>query len=77
MIGDGLAQQIKQISMDDPIGKQIRIGQALYTVHHRYSQPWKKWFFNEDINQAAIIPLAGVKLISKDAKINNGIIITS
>lgn len=32
VIGDGLAQQIKQISFDDPIGKQIRIGHSLYTI---------------------------------------------
>ncbi|MGL6028597.1 MAG: ABC transporter permease [Legionella sp.] len=75
VIGDGLAQQIKQISMDDPIGKQIRIGQALYTIIG-IAKPWKEsGFFNEDINQAAIIPLAGVKLISKDAKINNAVLL--
>ena len=35
---------------------------------------WKEnGFFNEDINQAAIIPLAGISLVSKDAKINNAV----
>jgi putative ABC transport system permease protein len=75
VIGDGLAQQIKEISMDDPIGKQLRIGKSLYTIIG-LAKPWKEnGFFNEDLNQAVIIPLAGISLVSKDAKINNAIIL--
>lgn len=71
VIGAGLAAQIKEISFEDPIGKQLRIGQSLYTIIG-IAEPWKEnGFFNEDINQAAIIPLAGINLVSKDAKINN------
>ncbi|MCL9683037.1 ABC transporter permease [Legionella maioricensis] len=74
VIGDGLARQIKEISFDDPIGKQLRIGQSLYTIIG-IANHWKEnGFFNEDINQAAIIPLAGISLVSKDAKINNAVI---
>jgi putative ABC transport system permease protein len=74
VIGDGLARQIKEISLDDPIGKQLRIGQSLYTIIG-IANHWKEnGFFNEDINQAAIIPLAGISLVSKDAKINNAVI---
>ncbi len=74
VIGDGLAQQIKQISFDDPIGKQLRIGQSLYTIIG-VAEHWKEnGFFNEDVNQAAIIPLAGIRLVSKDAKINNAVL---
>lgn len=32
VIGAGLARQIQEISFDDPIGKQLRIGQSLYTI---------------------------------------------
>ena len=75
VIGDGLAKQIKEMSMDDPIGKQLRIGQSLYTIIG-IADRWKEnGFFNEDINQAAIIPLAGIALVSKDAKINNAVIL--
>ena len=75
VIGDKLAQQIKEISMDDPVGKQLRIGQALYTIIG-IAEPWKEnGFFNEDINQAAIIPLGGIRLVSKDAKINNAVLL--
>lgn len=75
VIGYGLAQQIKEMSLDDPLGKQIRIGQALYTIIG-VADRWKEnSFFNEDINQAVIIPLAGISLISKDAKINNAVLL--
>ncbi|CAM3106003.1 ABC transporter permease [Legionella steigerwaltii] len=71
VIGAGLARQIQEISFDDPIGKQLRIGQSLYTIIG-VAEPWKEnGFFNEDVNQAAIIPLAGISLVSKDAKVNN------
>lgn len=74
VIGAGLAQQIKQISFDDPVGKQVRIGHSLYTIIG-VAQHWKEnGFFNEDVNQAVIIPLAGMRLISKDAKINNAVL---
>lgn len=75
VIGDGLARQIKAISMDDPVGKQLRIGQSLYTIIG-IADRWKEnGFFNEDINQAAIIPLAGISLVNKEAKINNAVIL--
>ncbi len=74
VIGDGLAQQIKQISFDNPIGKQIRIGHSLYTIIG-IAERWKEnGFFNEDVNQAVIIPLAGMNLVSKDARINNAVL---
>lgn len=74
VIGASLARQIEEISMDDPIGKQLRIGQSLYTIIG-VAQSWKEnSFFNEDINQAAIVPLAGINLVSKDAKINNAVL---
>lgn len=75
VIGDGLAQQIKAITFDDPIGKQIRIGQSLYTIIG-LAAPWKEnGFFNEDLNQAVVIPLGGMRLVSKEAKINNAVIL--
>ena len=74
VIGSGLARQIKEISFDDPIGKQLRIGHSLYTIIG-VAEPWKEnGFFNEDINQAVIIPLAGIGMINKDAKVNNVIL---
>lgn len=74
VIGDGLAQQIKHLSLDNPIGKQLQIGQALYTIIG-VAAPWKEnGFFNEDINQSVIIPIAGTALVNKDSKISNAVI---
>lgn len=75
VIGDELAQQLKQVSSDPPIGKQLRIGQALYTIIG-ITKPWaENSFFNEDINKAIIIPIKGMSLVSKDSKINNVVIL--
>lgn len=75
VIGDGLARQIKETTQDNPIGKQLRIGQSLYTIIG-IADRWKEsGFFNEDINQAAIIPIAGISLVSKESKINNAVIL--
>ena len=73
VIGNSLAQQLKEVSLDDPMGKQLRIGQALYTIIG-VASAWKEnGFFNEDVNQAAIIPIAGITLVNKEAKINNAV----
>jgi putative ABC transport system permease protein len=75
VIGSQLASELKQISIDDPLGKQIQIGDALYTIIG-VAAPWKEnSFFNEDINQAVIIPIAGMILISKESNINNAIML--
>jgi putative ABC transport system permease protein len=75
VIGDGLARQMQQVSFDSPLGKQIRIGKALYTIIG-IAAPWKEsGFFNEDINQSAIIPIAGLSLVNTSSKINNAIML--
>ena len=74
VIGVGVAQQLQQVSMDDPIGQQLRIGNALYTVIG-IAAPWQEnGFFNENVNDAVIVPVAGIALVSKDSHINNIII---
>ena len=75
VIGSSLAQQLKQINVDDPIGKQLRIGPSLYTIIG-VTAPWKEnVFFNEDINQSVIVPIAGMILLNKNAQINNAIML--
>ena len=75
VIGDGLAQELKQVNSDPPIGQQLRIGQALYTIIGVIKAWNENGFFNEDINKSAIIPIKGMVLVSKDAKINNAVIL--
>lgn len=75
VIGDALAKQLKRLSLDDPIGKQLRIGNILYTIIG-VAKPWKEnGFFNENVNYSVIIPIGGMGLVSKDFKINNAILL--
>ncbi len=75
VIGDGLARQMKQVTLDSPIGKQLRIGRMLYTIIG-VAEPWSEnGFFNEDINQAVIIPIAGMSLVNPDSNVNNAVML--
>ncbi|WP_347252073.1 ABC transporter permease [Legionella sp.] len=75
VIGDTLAHKITEVTFEDPLGKQLRIGQTLYTIIG-IAHPWKEnGFFNEDINQSVIIPIAGMALVSKDNKISNAVLL--
>ena len=75
VIGNTLAQQLHQISFEDPVGQQLRIGSSLYTIIG-VAAPWKEnVFFNEDINQSVIIPIAGMVLLNKNTTINNAIML--
>lgn len=74
VIGHALATELQQIRVMDPIGQQIQIGQTLYTIIG-VAQPWRESsFFNEDINHAVIIPIAGMALINQNSQINNAIL---
>lgn len=74
VIGHNLARQLQQMGVNNPLGKQLRIGQALYTIIG-VAKPWhENAFFNEDINQSAIIPIAGMPLVSKEYKVTNAIL---
>jgi putative ABC transport system permease protein len=74
VIGARLAEQIQASAHGTVIGKQLQIGSALYTIIG-IANPWKEnVFFNEDINQAVIIPIAGTALVKKDASINNAVL---
>ncbi|MFY7698400.1 MAG: ABC transporter permease [Legionella sp.] len=74
VVGDSLAKQIMQRSIGSPLGKPLRIGNSIYTIIG-IAKPWtQNSFFNEDINQAVIIPIAGMAIISKESSVNNAII---
>jgi len=73
VIGDGLAKQLRQLSLDNPLGQQLRIGQSLYTIIGIAAHWTESGFFNEDINQAVIVPIRGIALVNKEAKIGNAI----
>lgn len=73
VIGASVAQEIRMTTNEPILGQQLQIGQAIYTIIG-IAKPWKEnVFFNEDINQAIIIPIAGMPLVKKDASITNAI----
>ncbi|WP_133127646.1 ABC transporter permease [Legionella nagasakiensis] len=77
VIGNELARQLASTSLEEPLGKQLRIGQALYTIIG-VAMPWQEnGFFNEDVNRAVIIPIAGMALVNKEIKINNAVLLLS
>lgn len=56
VIGDSLAQQIKEITLDDPIGKQLRIGQSLYTIIG-VAERWKEnGFLMRTLTRLSLFP---------------------
>ncbi len=74
VIGADLAREINANSTGSALGKQLQIGQALYTIIG-IAKPWKEnVFFNEDINKAVIIPIAGTALVKKESSINNAVL---
>jgi putative ABC transport system permease protein len=75
VIGHRLAEQLKHVTYKNPIGQQIQIGQTLYTIIG-ITKPWKEnAFFNEDINQAIIVPITGMQLINSSSKVTNAILL--
>lgn len=74
VIGNKLAYELQQISMDNPLGTQIRIGDTLYTIIG-VSSAWKgNGIFYEDINTAIIIPIRGMAALNQQNTINNAVL---
>lgn len=75
VIGHTLAKRLEQTHLTPLLGKQIQVGQTLFTIIG-IASPWKdNGFFNEDINQAVIIPIAAIPLISKNSAIHHAILL--
>ncbi len=71
VIGYELYQTLKQYTFEDPIGQQIRLGNSIFTIIG-IAQKWQEnSFFNEDINNAIMIPITTAKVLSKYSQIRN------
>lgn len=74
VIGHQIAMDIRQHHAKNPLGQHIRIGALLYTIIG-VANPWpESAFFNQNINQSVIIPIAGMPLISQNATINSAVL---
>lgn len=75
VIGFRLFEQLQRYNFINPMGQQLQIGSMLFTIVG-IAKPWKEnAFFNEDINQAIIVPLKGVQFINASSKINSAILL--
>lgn len=75
VIGHDLSEQLKQINVDNLLGKKIQIDRGFYTIVG-IAAPWKQNnFFSENINAAIMIPIVGMKQVSKNTKIINALIL--
>jgi putative ABC transport system permease protein len=71
VIGQGMYQQIKQITFLDPIGQQIQIGKNIFTIIG-VAKSWpENSFVYANIDNAVMIPVLTSTMLSKYALINN------
>ncbi|WP_367607597.1 ABC transporter permease [Legionella sp. W05-934-2] len=74
VVGQGLAKELKQIDGKEPIGQTIQVGQVIYTIIGVAKKWQQSGFFNEDVNRAIIVPIAGMSLLNKNAQVNNAVV---
>lgn len=73
VIGASVATTLNSLGVIEPIGKPLRIGQTIYTIAG-VAKPWQEnAFFNENINQSVIVPIAGIALVNKDSKVKHAV----
>jgi putative ABC transport system permease protein len=71
VIGSEIAKTFKSKGIANPVGKQIEIGNWIFTIIG-VAKPWQtNWFLYADINRGVIIPLETAYLLSNYANINN------
>ncbi len=71
VIGAGLEQKIKENNGEDPLGKQIRLGQQMFTIIGVLKQWPENLFISADLNNSVIIPLQTSYFLDKNTKIQN------
>lgn len=71
VIGAAIAKQLKSQVFGKIIGKQLRVGEDIFTIVG-VVKPWpENGFFYQNINDAILIPIKTSMLISKYSHINN------
>ncbi|MBI5448158.1 MAG: ABC transporter permease [Gammaproteobacteria bacterium] len=71
VIGQGIAKSIRGTTASSLLGAQLWLGNTICTVVG-VAAPWQENnFFNENINDAVMIPLQSMGLLTRDATISN------
>jgi len=71
VIGKTLYQTFYDQGLFQPIGKQIQLGDTIFTIVG-VAQDWPgSAFFNNDINNSVLIPISTAYLLSKNANISD------
>ena len=71
LIGSGIYKQMQQAGGGNPIGKQIQLGENIFTIVGLLA-PWEEnAFIDIDTNNTIFIPVKTAKLLSKYADISN------
>lgn len=73
VIGNSLYGKLRSFSKN-PIGKQIKVGNTIFTIAGVADQWPENSFFNQDINNAIIIPIKAANLLTKYTSIDNVIL---
>jgi len=71
VIGSDLAESLKKIGVFQPIGKQISLGNNIYTIIGVAKPKTQNIFLTADINKSAIIPIQNSFLLDKQIAIQN------
>lgn len=71
VIGEQIAESIKKFGAFNPIGKQILLGTAYYTIVGVAGNWPENSFMYADINQSILIPIYASTTLSSGADINN------
>jgi putative ABC transport system permease protein len=71
VIGEGVARTLQASGVKDPIGQQIQLGSNYFTIIGVAKQWQENTFFNQNINDAILVPLPLSLVLSKDAEITN------
>ena len=71
VIGHNLYQKMQSFGVQNPIGKQIQVGNNMFTVVGVLQKWPMNFFFSTDFNQAVLVPIATAMALQKNAKIQN------
>lgn len=71
VIGHDIYQQLKKMTLVDPIGKQLQIGNAIFTIVG-VAAPWpENGFVYASVDRSILLPILASSIVSQYAVINN------